>query len=459
MIETLQTALASCGICALAVMSIIWVAVLCGPAIRRDWAKFRNRGVVEQCIIAVALANAIVYGAMKPVQNAGTDEGIALVGISVEYDGTNNVTAVEVKFTGSNVTTATPVSVRNAETEQWRGLVKVNPTVTTDLPTNVLAFAVAGNAATNRYWWVGVDTPAVIIESQGITITNYVATSKSVRIDWTCDDPKATVFAVQRKRKKPADIPYDAEVEYLETPRSFAYTDVKCLIYTGLSPTLGTEFEVKCRFRRTGQITDYGNIVFGMRYTYGSQWRCMISNYKSYNDGSGYASFWNNARCPSYRPSLGTVDYVFAYHNGVFTDGHGNSSQIAASGTPPVSPMPTDWQIYLFCGQNLDTSARPDHASDPFDGRLYYAKFWQNGVLVRDYIAVRKNGVGYMYDRVSKSLYGNAGTGAFEYGSDTLSYDWETVDTTSANTSIFEGFTVGEDWEWRITSTYTEGNQ
>lgn len=42
----------------------------------------------------------------------------------------------------------------------------------------------------------------------------------------------------------------------------------------------------------------------------------------------------------------------------------------------------------------------------------------RNGEKVADIIAVRKDGVGYMYDRVSGQLFGNQGTGAFIIGPD-----------------------------------------
>lgn len=54
----------------------------------------------------------------------------------------------------------------------------------------------------------------------------------------------------------------------------------------------------------------------------------------------------------------------------------------------------------------------------PAQCKIYHAKVWLNGVLIRDYIAVRKSGVGYLYDRVSGQLFGNAGTGAFGVGRD-----------------------------------------
>lgn len=51
--------------------------------------------------------------------------------------------------------------------------------------------------------------------------------------------------------------------------------------------------------------------------------------------------------------------------------------------------------------------------------RLYCIKLYGlNGILIRDMIPVRKGGVGYMYDRVSGQLFRNQGTGAFGYGND-----------------------------------------
>jgi len=51
--------------------------------------------------------------------------------------------------------------------------------------------------------------------------------------------------------------------------------------------------------------------------------------------------------------------------------------------------------------------------------KCYKAKMYSSGLLVRDFIPVRKNGVGYLYDKVSGNLFGNdAGSGAFIYGND-----------------------------------------
>lgn len=51
-------------------------------------------------------------------------------------------------------------------------------------------------------------------------------------------------------------------------------------------------------------------------------------------------------------------------------------------------------------------------------GRIYGAKVWENDVLIRDLIPVRRGNVGYLYDKVSGKLFGNSGTGQFILGND-----------------------------------------
>ena len=203
MIEAIRAGLTASCLFLFALSFVIWAALAVGPHLRDAWRSFKARKALERTVVAVGLIVAVAYGGSKPhpVPNAGADDGIALVGIDAEYDSTNDVTVVEVSFAGSNVTTTTPVSVRNAETEQWLALTKIGATVTIDLPTNILAFAVAGNVSTYRFWWVGTETPAVIVETTGIEITYFAASSSSVQIAWTCDDPNADEFVIQRRRK------------------------------------------------------------------------------------------------------------------------------------------------------------------------------------------------------------------------------------------------------------------
>lgn len=202
-IEALYAGLVAVCVFFAALFSSACVAIVLWRCSRGIMERWRKLGRFDKAAAVAALCVAVAFGGTKPhpVQNAGADEGIGLVGITADYDPTNDVTAVEVSFTGHNVTTETPVSVRDDQMENWRELVKIGATVTSDLPTNILAFAVSGNVATNRFWWVGTETPAVIVETTGIEITYFAAASSSVQIMWTCDDPNATEYTVQRRRK------------------------------------------------------------------------------------------------------------------------------------------------------------------------------------------------------------------------------------------------------------------
>lgn len=171
--------------------------------------------VLDLLVFAVFFGVFTIHGGGKQVVNVGFDDDIDLVGLYANY--TNGTTAIEVYFTGSGVTVSTPVSVRNSPTEEWRELLKYNATITTDFTTNCLAFATLGDATTNLMWYVGYNTPAVIVETTGIEFVSHLATSRSVEFAWSCDDPRATVFEVQRRH------PGDAQWETVVTTSATSY--------------------------------------------------------------------------------------------------------------------------------------------------------------------------------------------------------------------------------------------
>ena len=55
---------------------------------------------------------------------------------------------------------------------------------------------------------------------------------------------------------------------------------------------------------------------------------------------------------------------------------------------------------------------------DTFQQGVVPTRMTVNGTLVRSYVPVRVGSVGYLFDRVSGQLFGNAGTGAFTLGPD-----------------------------------------
>ena len=192
-------------------------------------------------------------------------------------------------------------------------------------------------------------------------------------------------------------LPFDAEVEYLQSSGT-QYID------TGVIPTSATR--VQCAFLLTSVPSDTFAVAFGA--------------FKSQSETSGFALFLNNTVPVQARTGgLGKPNIISAFSvakdfnyevylafNTLRVNGQSYSPSQNNTWTSLSSNM------YIFSGSVAYESRRR------IPGRFYYFKIWQGDVLVRDYIAVRKSGVGYMYDQVSGQLFGNAGTGAFIVGPD-----------------------------------------
>jgi hypothetical protein len=185
--------------------------------------------------------------------------------------------------------------------------------------------------------------------------------------------------------------PYDAEVEYIEAEYN-QYIDTGIPANTIVSaygvfmtPTPGQRFYFGARTSQTS-----GNLVtafisgWGFRMAYGTNGSVLVSSNQTTawtNAGFyGTTAFYNGASV-SYTQS-GTVTTLNAWLMGANNDG---------------SPMWSDSNVTLRLRSFVIETA---------NGR------------VRDYIAVRKNGVGCLYDRISQTFFYNAGTGAFSYGAD-----------------------------------------
>ena len=64
-------------------------------------------------------------------------------------------------------------------------------------------------------------------------------------------------------------------------------------------------------------------------------------------------------------------------------------------------------ELYLF--------GRKNASSISYTGgfKMYSCQIYQNNTLVRDFIPVKSNGVGCLYDKVTKQLFANQGSGSF----------------------------------------------
>lgn len=212
-------------------------------------------------------------------------------------------------------------------------------------------------------------------------------------------------------------LPYDAEIEYLNS--NLSRSNRNC-IDAGIVP--------------------YGNHT--MRFITSVMFndirrRAIISNFIN---GSGTPSFSLELYVQSNTVRLRTYSCP--------TGGSPNTSNISTISLPVNEYIDIDaiidfdnkrWYVtfsysgdeYTFNGNVYNTTTYncttslllfSDHRQDisviAYPLKMKFMKIIVDDVLTRDYIPVRVDTTGYMYDKVSSTLFGNAGTGDFILGND-----------------------------------------
>lgn len=213
--------------------------------------------------------------------------------------------------------------------------------------------------------------------------------------------PGARMLFSRRMEK----LAYDAEVEYLESVHTsrklsaFIDTGVNAnemtgfdMVFTPLSyyspayqAYLSTESNTDCVIGRMGTTSDLGSLYF--RY-------------------DGNKTIFVDSEALS-----------FTSPNRVYIDANRRFIVNGVDrGSIPASVLGTVSETMRFGGIKPSVSRNGSV-------RLYSIKIYGIGnVKIRDLIPVRKDNVGYMYDRVSGRLFGNAGTGEFVLGPDIIDY-------------------------------------
>lgn len=195
-------------------------------------------------------------------------------------------------------------------------------------------------------------------------------------------------------------LPYDAEVEYLQS-------DTNAYIDTGVKITSSLKVDTHVTILPTvpgnmplfgGRVSSSSNnysLYYYMDDNKGWQWR--------YSSGSGMYRIAN---------SLTKGDYHIS--NAVNVRAMVISGAYFGTVTATATSFTTNLNFFIF-GANNNGAVGARRA----DFQLKDFKLYDGDVLLRDYIPVRVGQVGYLYDKVTKTLYGNAdGTGAFTFGSD-----------------------------------------
>ena len=204
----------------------------------------------------------------------------------------------------------------------------------------------------------------------------------------------ATAFAAK---------PYDAEVEYLDANATSGTT---MYIDTGLYPsdTMGARV---CFANKSNS----GTGLFGTWSSTGNRW---------YFGGSPYYVGWNGITASASRYS-GTTNVQYEIYFNYMNDRRNRITQdgnvVHEFANSPAWGGGDSSSILLF-------SLRKQDGTTYYKGnffRIWSARFTDGNRIVQDLIPVRKDGVGYMFDKVTGTLLSNtkpSGAPDFVYGND-----------------------------------------
>lgn len=222
-------------------------------------------------------------------------------------------------------------------------------------------------------------------------------------------------FAAARRR-----LPYDAEVEYLESTNTQ-------WIDTGLVWKLGDTFRIETA---QSQIRDQASFGVAARI-YG------FSNNDNNANPRGF--FWGSAPYSGGRADVLPFVYGLAKHSITLNETSCVVDGVALSGSVTSGTADSLHTIPLFCRVNNSAITT---INKTYNGKIYSWKHFRDGVLIRNMTPVRytnEQGVseGAMYDRANPTvgmnpdgspradgLYRNRGTGAFIFGPDKQEASW-----------------------------------
>ena len=279
-----------------------------------------------------------------------------------------------------------------------RSLTNVTNTILSSAKTGTSAKAVIGETWSCKY------TPSsgytfnrddyvfqVIINNEDVT--REVATYDVTTDSWTVtliahwgDNISITASAVERL--------YDEELEWMQS-------DGSAYINTGIKITGAIRFDIDLEVGKPESGSYY--------YLFGGCTTPTEGNMRVYRNSNGNWAWYYGAKSSSI--SGVQVDKVRCQNLTDARHVYVNNGHVAVSAQSFTTNI--DFIIYSIYYENRVLPCPPV--------KIYSAKLYDyNGstrVLVRDYIPVKKDGVGYLYDKVSGQLFGNANSeGAFVCG-------------------------------------------
>lgn len=192
------------------------------------------------------------------------------------------------------------------------------------------------------------------------------------------------------------DLPYDAEVEYLESTGT-EYIDL------GFYGSERMSFDI--RFYRPSDDVVFS---FGAQTSWGKNTLYLVT-------GNSWMYWMRGASTGStyVTRSYNLVGMIHIFTSGaVLTAYNETTARTYRSTSTGATPFTTVCTMCIF-GSNNNGAYDPVRAGI----RIYYAIF-DDGENHVNLIPVRKDGIGYMFDTVSKQFFGNQGIGEFIIGPD-----------------------------------------
>lgn len=187
--------------------------------------------------------------------------------------------------------------------------------------------------------------------------------------------------------------PYKTELEYIESTGTQ-------WISTGIFPNDNTiKLEVKVAYNNTstGQLMGSGTSG-NERFNFGIE----SSRFRF-----GFGGSWFNANSEVLEPDTNPHVWILDANTRV-------GSIDGVTETTNNTYIPTGSRAIVLFARGTSSVAE---SGNRIKGKIYYAKVWNKGELVRDFIPVLDmNDVPCMYDKVTDELFYNQGTDEFLYG-------------------------------------------
>lgn len=195
---------------------------------------------------------------------------------------------------------------------------------------------------------------------------------------------------------KVVKLPYDAEVEYLESSGT-QYID------TGILPDGTTKVELRGVFEYSAGTARFGSRAGATSLQFdvitGSDNKVRID----FGTGTYANSQWTVGQHIVSAIIIDALTKKATIEYGGNIDTHTYTSSFSSQSSYPLT---------LFAFNNAGNILLAS------DMTVSSFRCWKSSVLIMDMIPVRVGTTGYMYDKVSGQLFSNAGTGSFILGND-----------------------------------------